>query len=166
MGDRVFRRIGAWRVPPNWSPRDWFEEMRAEAAAAAWLAELDFDPTRGVPLTAFVHQRVWARARARYRQEWAYALRCGAHPEGSERDVADDGLSPAGAYESLRDCLERLSELHRGLIESLFWEEQTEAEVARTLSISQTAVSKRKRRILEQLRRWLGRPEKMEGMRF
>ena len=120
MGHRTLGRIGAWRVPPNWSLRDWIEEMRAEAAAAAWLAKLDFDPTRGVPLTAFVHQRIWAHARARYRQEWAYALHCGAHPEDSEREVADDGLSPAGAYESLRNCLERLPELHRGLLESLF----------------------------------------------
>ena len=73
MTDRSLRQIYNWRVPPNWSRRDWHEEMKAEAIAAAWEAEHDFDPTRGVPLPAFVHQRVLARALTRHRREWAYA---------------------------------------------------------------------------------------------
>ena len=46
---RLLRQISSWRVPPNWSPRDWLEELSAELVAAASEAERDFDPTRGVP---------------------------------------------------------------------------------------------------------------------
>lgn len=44
------KRIRSWRVPPNWSRGDWFEELAAVATAAAWQAICDFDPERGVPL--------------------------------------------------------------------------------------------------------------------
>ncbi len=62
MTHRSLNQIHSWRVPPNWAPRDWHEEMEAEAVAAAWQAERDFDPARGVPLEAFVHQRILAQA--------------------------------------------------------------------------------------------------------
>jgi hypothetical protein len=42
----------------------------------------------------------------------------------------------------------------------LFWEEQTEVEIARMRSLSQQAISKQKRRILEQLLNWMGRSKK------
>jgi RNA polymerase sigma factor (sigma-70 family) len=157
MAQRCLRRIDAWRVPPNWSLRDWHEEMNAEAAAAAWEAELDFDPTRGVPLEAFVHQRVMARAWTRYRREWVYARRCGSHPESSHcTDVIDSGVRWMEVLESLRECLRRLPEPERKLIESLFWEGMTEVEVARLLSLSQPAINQRKRLILERLGREMG----------
>ena len=54
MAHRFLRSIHTWPAPPNWSLRDWSEELNAEVIAASWEAERDFDPTRGVPLDAFV----------------------------------------------------------------------------------------------------------------
>jgi RNA polymerase sigma factor (sigma-70 family) len=153
--------MSRWRVPPNWSPRDWSEEFKAERIAAACEAEHDFDPTRGVPLAAFVRQRVLARVLRRYRQEWSYARRCCLQPESDGDNAASaDRLSSADDSESLQRCLDRLQEPHRRLIHGLFWEGKTEDEVARLLALSQPAISRRKRRILDQLRRWMGLSEK------
>ena len=52
------KRIRAWRVPPNWSRSDWFEELAAVATAAAWQAVYEFDPDRGVPLAGFGYCRI------------------------------------------------------------------------------------------------------------
>jgi RNA polymerase sigma factor (sigma-70 family) len=166
MTDRSLRQLYTWRVPPNWSRRDWHEEMKAEANAAAWEAELDFDPTRGVPLRAFVHQRVLARALTRYRRECAYARRCGLHPETDHcEDVTAGGSSSVDVSESLQRCLDRLPEQNRRLIQCLYWEGKTEREVARLLTRSQPTISQRKRRILEQLRRGMDHSEKEEFFR-
>ena len=49
MAHGFLRSTHTWRVPPNWSPRDWCEELKAEASAATWEAERDFDPARRPP---------------------------------------------------------------------------------------------------------------------
>jgi RNA polymerase sigma factor (sigma-70 family) len=154
--DSPLRRICAWRVPPHWSRSEWFEEMKAQGIAAAWQAVYDFDPERGVPLGAFVHQRVMTSALTRHRQEWAYAMRCGsqANEKGQGSRTGDSLYSPA-VYELLRDALARLSAPDRWLIVRLFWEGRTEAEIAAALGISHQAVSKRKRAVLQELRVWL-----------
>src|SRR5438094_6803543 len=69
-----FKRIRSWRVPPNWSRGDWFEELAAVGTAAAWQSVRDFDPDRGVPLAGFGYCRIINRCLARYRKEWRYAL--------------------------------------------------------------------------------------------
>src|SRR3954452_15575243 len=74
------RQARGWRVPPRWSASDWFEELRAEGAVAAWEAARDFDPGRGIPLWAFVRRRVLFHLLHHYRKEWAHAVRL--HPEG------------------------------------------------------------------------------------
>lgn len=135
-------------MPPNYAPADWAEEMRAQGSAAACQALCDFDPERGVPLGAFVRQRVLAGARTRYRQEWAYALRVAALDADPERAEADPEIT-------LCCALARLPEPDRRLIEQLFWERSTEAEIGQALGISHQAVSKRKRAILRELRAWL-----------
>ena len=162
MAHPLLRSIHTWPAPPNWSPRDWSEELRAVVIAATWEAERDFDPARGVPLDAFVQQRVWARSLSRYRREWAYARHCGSHLEGGDHcDVAiDEEFSSIEISESLQACLRRLPEQQRRLIEGLFWEEKTEVEVAGILCLTQSGISRRKRRVLEQLRRWIDRSEK------
>jgi RNA polymerase sigma factor (sigma-70 family) len=161
VSHRFQRSILTWRTPPNWSPRDWLEELKAEIIAATWEAERDFDPARGVPVEAFIQQRVWARSLNRYRREWAYARHCVSHLEDiNVCDTSTDGGFPLMEIgEILEGCLRRLPNPQRRLIEGLFWEEQTEVEVARMLSLSQPAISKRKRRILERLRRWMARTE-------
>jgi RNA polymerase sigma factor (sigma-70 family) len=157
MAHRFLRSIDRWPAPPNWSPRDWSEELQAEVVAAAWEAEQDFDPARGVPLSAFVQQRVLTRSLKRYRREWAYARRCRSHVEGSARhDLAiDERFSSIDISESLRTVLRRLPAQQLRLIEGLFWEEKTEVEVASILCLTQSGISRRKRRALDQLRRWM-----------
>jgi RNA polymerase sigma factor (sigma-70 family) len=154
------RRFCMWRVPPNWSPRDWHEEMKAEAVAAAWEAERDFDPTRGVPVEAFVNHRVLARALTRYRREWAFARRSGLHLEIDLCNVATAHRSASfEVSESLQNYLRRLPKPQRLLIKHLYWEGKTVVEIARMLSLSQPAISRRKRRALSQLHRWMDRPK-------
>src|SRR5256714_11607287 len=69
-----FNRLRSWRVPPNWSRGDWFEELAAVGTAAAWQAVCDFDLDRGVPLAGFGYCRMMTRCLSRYRKEWRYAL--------------------------------------------------------------------------------------------
>jgi RNA polymerase sigma factor (sigma-70 family) len=166
MPQRPSRQIDRWRVPPNWTRRDWHEEMKSEAAAAALEAERDFDPSRGVPLEAFVQERVWARAWGYYRREWTYARRCGLRLKGGDcDDETANGFSSFEVSESLHHSLDRLLEHQRELIVSLFWEEKTEVEIARMRTLSQQAISKQKQRILALLRYWIGQLEEKEGIR-
>jgi RNA polymerase sigma factor (sigma-70 family) len=161
MAHRCLRQICMRRVPPNWAPRDWYEELQAEAVAAAWEAERDFDPTRGVPLEAFVNQRILAQALRRYRREWAFGRRSRVHFEGDDRNVATPNRSSSiDISDSLQSCLRRLPKPQRLLIEDLYWEGKTVVEVARMLALSQPAISRRKRRALDQLRRWMDLPER------
>jgi DNA-directed RNA polymerase specialized sigma24 family protein len=152
-----WRRIRVWRRPPHWSAGDWLEEMHAEAVAAAWQAGCDYDPSRGVPLSAFVHVRVLSSALKRCRQEWSYAKHC--PPEGNA-EAHERGTeawpSIAQAHEALQASVARLGEPDRWLVKHLFWDESTETEVASLLGVSQQAVSKRKRCVLNVLQRSIG----------
>jgi hypothetical protein len=151
------RRVGGWRVPPHWSSRDWFEEMQAQGAAAACQALGDFDPGRGVPWGAFVRQRVLSSLRTRHRQEWSYAVHCGRFVAGGALDDPPDPPSASGpSVETLRPRLARLADFDRRLLERLYWEGCTEADLAAELGIAQSTVNKRKRSILLDLRRTIG----------
>lgn len=159
--DGCLRRIGTWHVPPNYSAADWREEMRAHGIAAAWQALCDYDPARGVPLPAFMHQRVMGSALTRYRQEWSYARRCVSKDEELKLESqAADGFPCSIVEESLRQALAWLPERDRRLLEQLFFEERTEVEVARVLGVSQPVVSKRKQAVLHSLRVWVEITEK------
>jgi RNA polymerase sigma factor (sigma-70 family) len=150
------RRTRAWRVPPRWSPRDWWEEIDAEGLAAACDAVRVFDPSRGPSLGSFVYHQILAAALARYRQEWNYALRyqpSAADPALESR--SDEDVATDLEERRLRRSMTRLPEADRRLIERLFWEGWTEVEVASCLGISRQAVNKRKRKILLTLRRSL-----------
>jgi RNA polymerase sigma factor (sigma-70 family) len=150
------RRIHGWRVPPRWSPRDWWEEIDAEAVASACHAMRIFDPERGLSLASFVYHQVLASALARYRKEWNYALRYGLSPSSENHLVGLDDVENRFAADQeekkLKGLMTDLAESDRRLIESLFWDGRTETEVAGRLGISQQAVSKRKRKILNKLR--------------
>jgi DNA-directed RNA polymerase specialized sigma24 family protein len=131
--------------------------MQALGAAAAWQARCEYDPARGVPLDAFIHQRVMSCARTRCRQEWSYVLHCGCGVAAEDAENrSEDALPASPAQEALRGSLARLSEPDRWLIERLFWDGWTEARVAEKLGVSQPAVSKRKRAILLGLRDSIG----------
>jgi DNA-directed RNA polymerase specialized sigma24 family protein len=154
MTSDLLRKIFAWREPPNWSRQDWREEIKAEAIAAECEAERDFDSSLGVPLGAFIGQRILARALTRYRREWAYGRRC--RHASLNRDL--DGISHSAEWvadesESSRHFLHQMSDHDRRLIECLFWEGRTEVQAARELRCSQAAINQSKHRILAQLRR-------------
>jgi DNA-directed RNA polymerase specialized sigma24 family protein len=164
--DRCFKRICSWRVPPNWSLADWREEIRAHGLGAAYEAIRDFDASRRVPFDAFVYQRVITRAYSRFRQEWAYGLRCVSSPAGvgsngwlvsGESCVQhrESRVEPGPAFQSLLDTLGSLSEPNHWLIMQIFWEGKTEVKIAEILGISHQAVSKRKRAVLQKLRMYL-----------
>jgi RNA polymerase sigma factor (sigma-70 family) len=147
------RRIRTWRLPPHWSPGDWSDEVFAQGLWAAWQALGDFDATRGVPLNAFVRQRILTSVLTRYRREWAYAIHCGTDVETrGTAGQAGDPLLAAEAKNALEDAVATLPKPERSLITSLFYDGVTENQVADSLGISQPAVNKRKRKILDKLR--------------
>jgi RNA polymerase sigma factor (sigma-70 family) len=152
--EQCLRRARAWRIPPRWSADDWFDELRAEGAAAAIQAEGLYDPGRGVPRDAYIRLCVLHRLLERYHKEWSHALRWVYVPELSEYSIAD-GPGALAESEDLQSALAHLRESDRQLIERLYWRGETESEVGSSLGISQQAVSKRKRSILCKLRRLL-----------
>src|SRR5215831_15956553 len=148
----LMRRISAWRTPPHWSRHDWLEEMRAQGKSATWQALCDYDSARNVPLPAFIHGRVLASVLTRYRQEWSYALRF-VWPAEEERSSITEATSyPGVLHELLPHALAHLSEPERRLIQQLFCDGNTEAEIAQCLGISHQAVSKRKQAALQRIR--------------
>jgi hypothetical protein len=158
VSDTCLRRIFRWRVPPNWSVSDWRNEMRAEAACAAWQAVCDYDPSLGVPFGAFAHQRVLTGTLTRCRQEWAYALRLAPEydPESSDSRGLDSAVSAVfDAWPG--HALARLSKSDLWLVEQLFLRDRTEADIATQIGITQQATSKRKRAIVMRLKRYIDR---------
>ena len=162
------RRVCSWRTPPNWGRAEWFEEIGAVAAAAAWKAETGFDPAYGISVSAFVRYRVLGRALTRYRQEWAFASRCIREPAEEEEENtgcrswrSERFLAAANHYDpacdALLEALAGISGPSSWLIEQLFWKERTEAELGREQGISQRAISKRKHAALEALRQRLSK---------
>jgi DNA-directed RNA polymerase specialized sigma subunit len=147
-------RIHGWRVPPHWSPRDWWEEIDAESLAAACRAVRVFDPTRGKCLSKFAYHQILAKAIARYRTEWSFALRVGRI--WAEVDLPGESPSTptdVEIHERLVASVTGLAITDRRLLERLFWDGLSEQVVARELGITKQAINKRKRRILLGLRR-------------
>jgi DNA-directed RNA polymerase specialized sigma24 family protein len=155
---RAFCRVLSWRIPPNGSAHDWFDEVKAMTAAACCKAELDYDFERGVPLSAFLYQRALTCARTRYRQEWAYALHFMQEDGAKRYDVATPRTSLPEVCppdDSLRCALLELPFTDQWLVRQLFWNSVSQDKVARSLKITQQAVSKRKRKIIRKLRQLL-----------
>lgn len=158
-----FKRTRSWRVPPNWSPGDWFEELAAVGAAAAWQAVCEFDPARGVPLAGFGYCRIISRCLTRYRKEWRYALHLVANDSCQKETTTFNhpGLAASSAAKvngthrsnsDLRGAVGALPTEQQRLIEQLFWEERTETEVAGAMGTNQSTINRRKQAILTGLR--------------
>jgi DNA-directed RNA polymerase specialized sigma24 family protein len=157
-------RVLRWRVPPNWSVSEWRNEIRAEAACAAWQAVSEYDPSRGVPFSAFARQRVLTHTLTRLRQEWAYALRCAQEQEPADSHNRESDSAPYTLFEDWpRGALARLSKPDLWLIGQLFLRGRTEAEIARKIGITQQGVNKRKWLILSNLRQLIGKESSLEG---
>lgn len=138
------RRVATWKTPPNWSRRDWMEEMAAEAEAAGWKASCEHTPGSVYSLFQFVYRHSWNACLQRYRQEWRYALHCPRTLEATECCLP----YPA----DLHTALASLSESDRQLLHRLYWEGFTETELARQQGVSVQAISKRKLAALRKLR--------------
>ncbi len=154
---RAFAAVRGWRPPLNWSLQDWYREARAIIAAASCRAELAYDPERGVPRAAFVYKRTVASVWTRYRQEWAYALLFAAAPSIISEQPVSTLRAPNDSAEGMDrlvcEVLNQLPPRDRQLIRQLFWDRKTEHQLAETLGVSQQAISKRKGRALQRLRR-------------
>jgi RNA polymerase sigma factor (sigma-70 family) len=152
------RRTHRWRVPPRWSLNDWWEELDAEALASACEAVHSFDATRGLSSSNYVFHRMLVATLRRSRREWGYALSFVRHPTATHAQVfAEDHLVTVEEGQLLRQALGELKWLDRQLIERLFWEGRSEAEIASETGISQQAANRRKQRILRELRRAIER---------
>jgi RNA polymerase sigma factor (sigma-70 family) len=148
------KRTHSWRVPPRWNVPDWWEEIDAESVAAACHALKIFDPHRGPDLGTFVYHQILASALSRYRQEWTYAIRYGLSAgDDAGVTVTEDRFAVEQDEKQLKETLTGLPEADQSLIKHLFWDGRTETDVATGLGITQQAVSKRKRRVLEKLRK-------------
>jgi RNA polymerase sigma factor (sigma-70 family) len=160
-----FKRIRSWRVPPNWSRRDWFEELMANGTAAAWKAVCEFDPKRGVPLAAFGYCRIMNCCLARYRSEWRHALHLFLSTSSQNDPIAITSARSAAlpavnnvtpcSREDLQSVVGALPPTQRQLIKQLFWEERTECEVAKAWGITQSTINRRKQAILRCLHKKL-----------
>ena len=157
-------RVLRWRVPPNWSVSEWRNEIRAEAACAAWQAVSEYDASRGVPFSAFARQRVLTHTLTRLRQEWAYALRCAQEQEAADSHHRESDSAHYTLFEDWpRAALARLSKPDLWLIGQLFLRGRTEAEIAKKIGITQQGVNKRKGLILSNLRQLVGKESSREG---
>ena len=156
-------RIRSWRAPPNWSRRDWLEELTAVATAAAWEALCEFDPARGVPLAGFGYCKIISRCLACYRKEWRYARHSTPVDSCGNSTLTPDSSGQRGlcapktdevnqANNALRCVIGTLPIQDQRLIEQLFWQERTETEVAKVLGTTQSTISRRKHAILNRLR--------------
>jgi hypothetical protein len=155
---RCWGRIRTWRVPPRWSPRDWCDEARALGEATACGAVRDFDPHRLVPLDAFLYSRVVDAVWTRYRQECSFGRRTRPGEAIPDRPAPERTEPDADTLARLEAALGSLAELDRGLIRQLFWDGRCEDDLAREWGVSRQAVSKRKQKILLELRRQVGMP--------
>ena len=170
------KRVRGWQAPPNWARADWLKEAEAQGRVAALEALGQYDASRGVPPAGFTMSRIMARVLTRYRQEWAFASRCVELPESGNMHESRMSSFPIGPgadaleYEELRSALARLDGLDRWMLQRMFWEGQPQRKIAREMGMSQPAVCKRKRLVLDKLRRLLcfpksSRPSPINEMR-
>lgn len=165
--EECLREVRRWKIPPNWSDKDWTEEMKSIALMAGWMALASYNPRRKVPVGQFIKIQVKAALLQRYRDEWRFASRCRCctSPQGEESDGADavslEEFADISAEEAfwwrveVRDLLARLPPKEHYLLERLFIDGVTESEVAAELRVSQPTVSRWKREILKKLRSML-----------
>jgi RNA polymerase sigma factor (sigma-70 family) len=157
--------VSRWKTPPNWSEKDWRDEMRAVALLAGWAAICSHDPHRRIPVSQFVKGRIKAALLQRYREEWRFASRCCPcnQPSGEDVSEADEITVEEMADVSteamfwwrveVRDLISRLEPKEHYLLERLFIDGLTEQEVANELGISQATVNRWKREVVEKLKR-------------
>jgi DNA-directed RNA polymerase specialized sigma24 family protein len=124
---------------------------------AAWQALTTFDPSRGVPLPAFLHHRILAAVWTRYRQEWSFGSRARPDDDLGFVNRLAFSLPDPDPLEHMTHPLEQLTEPDRLLIHQLFWDGRSIAELARAAGVSQDQLRARKSQALRKLRVYLER---------
>ncbi len=165
---RCLEQTRRWRCPPHWQPDDWREELLAIAWAALWEGVQD-----GIRSETQLHRFVMAALMRRYRSEWNYGIRwvqpTDLEEENGDResgwDLWDWIVSETEDFDEqqeinwtamvIRQALAQLPKEDRYIIERRFWDGATERELAEELGISQPAIHKRLKQIIEQLRAML-----------
>ena len=151
---RCWKRIRRWSVPPRWAARDWHDEARAQGGLANSLARHEFDPTRGIPLEAFLYRRIVDAVWTLHRQETSFGRR--AKPqEVVEYDAQARPRPDPDLPESITHALERLSQTERRLIGRLFWDESSLEDLSAETGLRREALKTRKARAVLKLRQLL-----------
>jgi len=165
--EECLREVSRWKTPPNWSEKEWREEMKGVALLAGWVAFCSHKEHQKIPASQFVKCRIKAALLQRYREEWRFASRCCScsHPSGEDvsetdeitvEEIADISAEAVFWWKvEVRDLLSRLEPKEHYLLERLFIDSLTEQEVANELSISQSTVNRWKREVIEKLKRLL-----------
>lgn len=145
----ALRRATRWQKPPHWDRSQWFDELEAEANLAMLTALSFYEPSHGVPLTAFVYERVFHALRSLHRREWQHALHV-----YSGNCVIEKGsfLEPCLETERLQEAIQSLPERERAIIEQTFFGGSTEREIAEELGVAAAVVHRLKKRALQHLR--------------
>jgi RNA polymerase sigma factor (sigma-70 family) len=159
-----------WAQPARYSAADWWEETRSIGKSAAWEALLSFDPARQIPLAVFARSRIMAQLLTFYRREWRFSMRnaplrlrqFSEESSDEEEFVLEPRTEEYPQRQMLREVMAQLPAPQSQLLERLFWYGESEEELARSLKLSQRAVSKRKKAAIKQLRLLL----KKETSRF
>lgn len=146
------RRIRHWPIPPNWSAREWIEEMHAEAAVAILRASPDYRSGGSISRSMYLQMRALGDLLTRYRQEWKFAAHRSRVAEMEVIDQRADEQDDVLLRDELRWAMSQLDEADRGLVDRLYWRGETERQIAQSFGISQQAISKKKSRIIENLR--------------
>ncbi len=148
---RCMARVQRWKVPPNWSRCQWLEEASAQAELAAITSQTVCQSVTAPGIVNTFDSRIHNSVLHRYRQEWSFARHCGlpVAREPVEDDEPEDEVD--AMLPCIPDALARLSEPDRRLLQMLYWEHRSEAQIAADMGVTQQAISKRKRRILSAL---------------
>ncbi len=165
--EECLREVSRWKTPPNWSEKEWQEEMKGVALLAGYLAFCSYKSHQKVPTNLFVKGRIKAALLQRYREEWRFASRCCSCNRASGDDVGEmdeiaieelAGISAEAVFwwrVEVRDLLARLGPKEHYLLERLFIDGLSEQEVADELGVSQATVNRWKRKAIEKLKSML-----------
>jgi RNA polymerase sigma factor (sigma-70 family) len=135
-------------------------DVEQEAARALCELALEYEPARGIPLSAYLRAKLGWRVSHYLRQE---KRRTGHLPLDSVdleavRESVVESPSPGIASPRIARAIGRLSPRQRAVIAGVFWRERTEKEIARELNVSHQTVTALRRRAEASLRKQL-RPD-------
>lgn len=163
----ALRRVLRWQRPPQWDRCEWFDELEAEANLAMLTALSSYESSRGVPLAAFVYERVFHALCSLYRREWQHALHVYSGNCLIEKGSSSQPCSVEA--ERLQEAIRSVPERECAVIYRTFFSGNTEREIAEELGVAAAVVHRLKKRALQLLREILcggGRASKMPAKRI